>query len=138
MTNPAYYIDGVTGLIDLPAPRYSELIGTERKAIMEETEEGTRFVYRESKRHTRRITFRCLEADIEIFRALHEAVMGDALPFYYLPSGDDTSVEYLVRKEKSFAPKELDEPAIVDGETVSVWDYELTLLEEVAAAEILA
>lgn len=136
-----YFLEVGQDVVELPQHEWGGLPdsgGKRRKAINEETEEGKRLIYRESTRRMFTLKFRVLEADAEILRTLHDAVNGNATAFYFAVASSDPDAAYLVRKAPGHAPKELDDPAIVDGETVSVWDYELTLLEEVAAAEILA
>lgn len=138
MADTAYYlVDDSSNVITLPAALYGGIIGTERKAIDEETEEGERLIYRQSSRAKFVYNYLLLADDLQILRDLHEAVNGDATAFRLVPSLDQPSVDYLVRKQSEFEPREIPDAAVVDGETVSVFEISLELLEEVATVEIL-
>lgn len=135
-----YYLDPDTiDIVEFPVERFGGMSrGVQRKAIDEETEEGKRLIYRESKRRVFRLNFRVLEDDLQIFKTLHEAVNGDVSSFYFVPDSSDIDTAYLVKKEAAFEPKELSEPTVIDGETFSVFDYDLNLIEERQSATILA
>jgi hypothetical protein len=132
MNFPGYYLTDPDALVVLPvAERYGSLIGIEENDIAFETERGVRYVYKQFKRKVRRMTFRMTEAQLAAFETLHNAVEGQLTPFYFVPDTDNAAVVLYVRKEPSFLPKELDEPAVVDGVVTTMYDYTLELTAEV-------
>lgn len=135
---PGYYISNPMALVVLPvAERYGAAIGEQREDLLMETERGKRYVYNQFKRTIRTMTFRVTESQLVAFRTLHEAVNGQATPFYWVVDTDDSASGVLyVRKEKDFRPTELDQPTAANGIQVPMYDYVLSLTGEPTDAQI--
>lgn len=137
---PGYYSvdDGPGGLVTLPvAERYGAQISFDRSQIILETEKGKRWVYPQFKRISMKLTFRVTTAELAAFEALDALANGAENAFYFVHDTDDMAAAFLCRKEKDYAPKELDEPAWVDGVETAVYDYTLEITEEPEAATLI-
>lgn len=120
-------------VITLGVPRWGRRIGIQRDSIVHETERGRRWVYRRFERRTWQFVFRTdiptKTATLAKFRALDQAVDGDADPFLFYPDfGDSPLLSYFVRLVKDF--DEGTEQAINTGSIIRSTDYELILSEE--------
>lgn len=119
--------------VDLPnvnrtpgAPRFGAAQDLDENNIVHETNFGVRHVYRVFTRNTWRLTFRITETQLATWRAMHDAVDGELIPFYFR-IGD----AYLYcRKEAGFQPQQLTEMA-----DDPLYDYTITLTEEFVATD---
>lgn len=134
-----YYLAGPGPIVAFPravrfggAPR-----DREENDLALDTEYGVLWVYKQSRRRAYRLPFRVTAVELAIFETLHNAVEGQRTPFYYMP--DITAPigsAIFVRKEAHFQPREVEQPAVIDGVEVEVYDYDLILREEIAASSV--
>lgn len=128
---PGYYLTDPGGLILLPvAERYGAQIGYDQNQIILETERGRRWVYHQFRRTTYELVYRVTTEQLFLFQALHEAVNGSEIPFYFVHDTADLAAAVYGRKEKDYQPKELDEPGWVDGVETAIYDYTFRFTSE--------
>lgn len=126
-------------LVTLPvADRYGATIGFEENDLVQETEKGRRWVFKQFRRRVRKMIFRCTETELAAFRTLHDAVDGQDQPFIFVPDVSNLNPATFIfcRKDKDFLPKEFDSPGMEGGVLVTVFDYALEISEEPTGLEI--
>jgi len=140
MGRPGFYVTDPNAALEFPrGPRY----GSAPRDILEgdlviETEAGKRWVYKQFTRDKIVVNMRLTAEQLEFFRELHQTVGGQETEFYFVPDMDDIDTVVLVRKEPNFEPKELDDPGVVDGEEIALYDYSLTMTQEPDGPEVAA
>jgi hypothetical protein len=145
MANPGWYLSDPGDLVVFPVapiwPSPDELTGAAQKReydIVNETIRGVLYANKMFNRKSPSYIFRVGYDDlIDYFLDLHDTVAGVQRPFYYVFDTGDMATVLYCRKEPDFLPKKLG-AGMWNGVFQGVYDYELILQEEVAAAEILA
>lgn len=118
--------------------RYGVQPAREEHRIGHETNAGVRWRFRLFGRDRFRYPFRFPDEELAAFRALHDAVDGDRLPFVWIPDQDLADV-YVVRKDQDFEPTEIANQAGRFNSTVqAIYDYMLTVTSESRGLEVAA
>lgn len=126
---PGYYLSSPGSIVYLPIKEAHEgNFGEERGDIVIETGGGKRWVYNQYGREMMKIMFRPTGAQLPAFRALHNAVHGQKLAFYYVTSD---GVTIYCRKQKDFLYTRIKAP-------IDRFELVLELTSEPTPAELLA
>lgn len=134
MRHAAYSLDGITW-VPLPvAPRFGGAYDQEQQDLELVTERGVRWIRRQFSRDKWVLTFRVTAPQLQAFQDLHDAVDGQATPFYFaLDYTASPRNEIYVRKEAGFKPGQLQEAA-----DPALYDYVMTLIGEIDPVTVLA
>lgn len=143
MANPGWYISDPDDLIVFPvSPLWTsadELGGAAQKYeyyITNETIRGVEYSNKMFDRERPSYIFRVGFDDlITYFRAFHDAVLQN--PFYYVFDTDDMSAVLFCKKDENFLPKKVG-AGMWNGTFQGIYDLEIELRAQVAAAQILA
>src|SRR6266571_4832453 len=132
---PGYYITDPSALVAFPVSfGFDSLKGHEEGDLAFETERGKRWVYKQFTRRTLKLQFRLTDSQLAIFETLHQAVQGQAIPFYFVPDVNASPLDALyVRKEQNFTPARATGME-QDGTVGRFWEYLLELSAEVTGA----
>lgn len=118
----------------------SEDYAKENFRILHQTQFGVRYGYHLSKRRVHSYTFRIPYSYLDEFEEIHTATFGEVIPFYYVPDmalfvASPISGAIYCRKEKDFMPRKVTR-AYWNGTLELIYDYTLTITEEIPAVEI--
>lgn len=134
-----YYVTVSSPVVVIALPNArpdSDLYGDQEHDLAHETEHGLKWVYKQSSRRVRRLSFLLTVAQLAILQTLHDAVDGQRTAFYFVPDTDSPHTVILVRKEQDFRPRAHRELALVNGAPTQLYDYVLELTEEPTAAAV--
>jgi hypothetical protein len=134
-----YYLANPADVVLFPvAERWGSTKPLQEDDIVHTTERGRRWVYKLDRLRIYVLIFRVNSTNLEWFRAFHELVNGQEVPFYFIHDTDAESAAeaVLVRKEQNFEYTEGPDPGVFGGVQSGVYDYTMTLTEEPAGAEV--
>ena len=144
MGYPSWFLedpDDASGHVLPTSPRIeSEDYAKENARILHETQFGVRYGYHFSKRRVQSYVFRIPTSMIANFEAIHTATFGEVIPFYYVPNmslftASPLSGAIYCRKEKDFILRKVTR-AYMAGSLQLIYDYTLTITEEIPAVEL--
>jgi hypothetical protein len=131
----AWYLTDADEMEEFPlAERFGSSMRVERVTLDMTAERGRRFIYtQEERRRVWTLLFRFHTQEIyDFFEDLDAAVTGDETPFYFVLDPDASPIDaVLVRKEKDFDPRPMDTGKSSGDTAAPIWDYTLTLTEEI-------